>query len=187
MLAVRASSFLHVFFVGMVFSYANVAGAVGESRWWSDAPAGRWEEALPVGNGRLGGMVFGGVGRERIQLNEESLWAGLPMEVWPEGYRKHHAEVGRLVFAGKLAEARAYGVAHLTGSPTSFRSYQSLGDMWLDMGEGGVDAGSYRRELDMAEGVVRVGWRRGGVEWTREVFASSPDDVMVVRLAAGWG
>lgn len=159
--------------------------AVVESRWWSDAPAGRWEEALPVGNGRLGAMVFGGVGRERIQLNEESLWAGVPLEVWPERYREHHAEVRRRVFAGELAEARAYGVAHLTGCPTSFRSYQPLGDLWLDLGEGEVDAGTYRRELDMAEGVVRVGWRRGGVEWTREVFASSPDDVLVVRLACG--
>ena len=89
---------------------------------WYRQPATNWNEALPLGNGRLGAMVFGTPGKERLQLNEESLWAGCPVEAWPPDFPKHLAEVRRLLFAGKNAEAQAYGVAHLTATPTSFRS-----------------------------------------------------------------
>ncbi|MBN2507199.1 MAG: glycoside hydrolase N-terminal domain-containing protein [Verrucomicrobia bacterium] len=80
-----------------------------------------WNEALPLGNGRLGAMVFGTPGKERLQLNEESLWAGCPVEAWPPDFPKHLDEVCRLLFTGKNAEAQAYGVANMTATPTSFR------------------------------------------------------------------
>jgi alpha-L-fucosidase 2 len=148
---------------------------------WFDHPASKWTEALPLGNGRLGAMVFGGVEKERFQLNEESLWAGCQMEVYPEDYAKHLAEVQRLVFAGKNVEAEAYGLAHLTGTPTSFRSYQPLGDMVLDFG--GKQAGTnYRRELILSDGLSRVTFRKGKATITREAFISSPDDVIAVRI-----
>ena len=89
----------------------------------------KWTEALPLGNGRLGAMVFGAPAKERLQLNEESLWAGCPIQSWPPDFPKHLAEVRRLLFAGRNAEAQAYGVAHLTATPTSFRSYEPPADL----------------------------------------------------------
>ena len=149
---------------------------------WFEQPATNWTEALPLGNGRLGVMVFGGVAQEHLQLNEESLWAGCPVESFPEDFPKHLAEVRRLIFAGKNAEAQAYGVEHLTATPTSFRSYEPLGDLWLDFG-GALEHTAYRRELQLADGRARVSFRSGNATITREAFVSAPDDVLVVRVA----
>ncbi len=149
---------------------------------WYERPAMDWNEALPAGNGRLGGMVFGGVERERIQLNEESLWAGCQAEAWPRDFRKHLEETRRLLFAGKPAEAEEYGAKHLTASPTSFRSYEPLGDLWLDFGGDGKTEG-YRRELDLADGVSRVRHRAGAATITREMWVSAADDVLVLRVS----
>ena len=148
---------------------------------WYQEPAKKWEEALPLGNGRLGAMVFGMPAKERFQLNEESLWAGCPVEAWPPDFSKHLAAVRRLLFAGKNAEAQAYGEAHMTASPTSFRSYEPLADLWLDFGavENVTD---YRRELMLAEGVARVSFRQGDAVLTREAFISAPDNVLALRV-----
>ena len=143
--------------------------------------ATNWNEALPLGNGRLGAMVFGTPGKERLQLNEESLWAGCPVEAWPPDFPKHLAEVRRLLFAGKNAEAQAYGVAHLTATPTSFRSYEPLADLWLDFGAVENVTG-YRRELILADGIARVTFRQGDATLTREAFISAPDNVLAVRV-----
>jgi alpha-L-fucosidase 2 len=98
-------------------------------------------------------MVFGNPGKERIQLNEESLWAGAPVEAWPSDYLKHLNEVRRLVFENKNAEANAYGLKHLTAGPTSFCSYEPLGDLWLDFAAAENPASpGYRRELNLADG-----------------------------------
>ncbi len=148
---------------------------------WFDRPAENWSEALPIGNGRLGAMVFGGVDKERFQLNEESLWAGCSFEAWPEGFSRHLQEVRRLIFAGENAAAQAYGVKHLVATPTSFRSYEPLGDLWLDFG--GLDSFSgYRRDLHLADGVARVSFWRGDATIRREAFVSAPDDVLAVRV-----
>lgn len=157
------------------------SGADPATTLWFDQPAKNWNEALPVGNGRLGAMVFGGVSSERLQLNEESLWAGCPVEAWPADFPQHLAEVRRLVFAGKNSEAEEYGLKHLTATPTSFRSYEPLGDLLLDFGKAGAHT-EYSRELDLADGVARVTFRSGGATLTRETFVSAPDDVMVVRV-----
>ncbi len=154
----------------------------GANKLWYPSPASNWNTALPLGNGRLGAMVFGGVPKERLQLNEESLWAGCPVEAWPKDYFKHLQEVRRLLFAGKNVEADAYGLKHLTATPTSFRSYEPLADLWLDFGPS-AELSGYRRELDLADGVARVTWKQGDATLTREVFISAPDDVLVVRVA----
>jgi alpha-L-fucosidase 2 len=148
---------------------------------WFDKPAANWNEALPLGNGRLGAMVFGTPGKERLQLNEESLWAGSPIQSWPADFPKHLAEVRRLLFAGHNAEAQAYGVAHLTATPTSFRSYEPLADLWLDFGAAENVTG-YRRELVLADGMARVTFRQGDATLTREAFISAPDNVLAVRV-----
>ena len=164
--------------IGLAF---GLAGQTTAGSLWFAQPAKNWNEALPIGNGRLGGMVFGDPSKERIQLNEESLWAGCPVEAWPDDFPKHLAEVRRLIFEGKNAEAEAYGTTHLTATPTSFRSYEPLGDLTLDFGSGPAE--TYRRELNIADGIACVSFNREGATITREIFVSAPDDVMVIRVA----
>ena len=171
-------------FMLVLFGASHVSG--GESNntsvpLWYDKPAANWNEALPLGNGRLGAMVFGDPGKERLQLNEESLWAGCPVEAWPQDFPKHLAEVRRLLFAGRNAEAQAYGVANMTAKPTSFRSYEPLADLWLDFGPA-ENAAGYRRELVLADGLARVVFRRGDATVTREAFISAPDNVLALRV-----
>ena len=151
---------------------------------WYEKPAnlGKWTEALPVGNGRLGAMVFGGTSKERIQLNEESLWAGCPADPFPDDYPKHIAEVGRLVLAGDNVAAREYGMANLTKTPTSFRSYEPLGDIFLDFGDIG-EVTEYRRQLSLNDAVNKTVYSVGGATITREVLISAPDDVLAVYVS----
>ena len=106
---------------------AQLAAAAPPTLWYGQ-PAGQWTEALPLGNGRLGAMVFGGTASERIQLNEESLWAGCPVEVFPPDYPRHLAEVRRLVLAGDNAAAHEYGLKHLTLSKTKFKIWFTSSD-----------------------------------------------------------
>jgi len=156
--------------------------ADADTTLWYRQPAGKWVEALPLGNGRLGAMVFGGVDEERLQLNEESLWAGEPIEVYPDHFTENLRKVQALVLDGKIAEARALGLEKLTKSPTSFRSYEPLADLWIAPEHAGA-IDDYRRELDLETGVARVTYRAGGVRFQREVFISAVDDVVAIRLS----
>lgn len=150
---------------------------------WYRQPAQDWNEALPLGNGRLGAMVFGGVGEERLQLNEDTLWTGRPHDYSVPGASAHLPEVRRLLFAGKEAEATALADRHLMGDPERQQAYQPLGDLHLTFD--GHDAfEAYRRELDIRNGVARVRYRVGATVYTRESFISAPDQALVVRLAA---
>jgi alpha-L-fucosidase 2 len=150
---------------------------------WYDEPAAKWTEALPLGNGRLGAMVFGAVPKERLQLNEESLWAGEPTDTYPEGFSKNFRQLQQLVLEGKISEARELGLAKLTKSPTSFRSYEPLADLWIEM-DHAQDIEDYRRQLDLQTGVVTVQYLTSGVRMRREVLISAVDDVVAVRLSA---
>lgn len=156
--------------------------AEGDPTLWYDKPAGKWEEALPVGNGRLGAMVFGGVEREQIQLNEESLWAGEPVDVYPENYAQNLRKVQELVLEGKIAAARAMGLKTLTKSPTSFRSYEPLADLWIEVNHSAA-VGGYRRELDLETGVSSVTYRAGSTRFRRQTFISAADGVLAIRLS----
>ena len=149
-----------------------------------DRPAAGWTEALPLGNGRLGAMVFGTVPKERLQLNEESLWAGEPADVYPDGFAENLKTVQRLVLEGKIAEARKLGLEKLTKSPTSYRSYEPLADLWIEM-KHAAQVEDYHRELDLETGLARVTYRTGKISLQREVLISAVDDVVVVRLSAG--
>ena len=148
---------------------------------WLRSAASQWDHALPVGNGRLGAMVFGTVNRERIQLNEETLWMGGPRDTDNPEARAALPEVRRLLFAGQPREAYALAERKLMGKPWRLESYQSLGDLRLNFDHEGEIA-DYRRELDLDTAIARVTYRVDGVRYTREVFASHPDQVIVVRL-----
>ncbi|WP_326794178.1 glycoside hydrolase family 95 protein [Streptomyces sp. NBC_01808] len=152
-------------------------------RLWYAAPAAEWLEALPVGNGRLGAMVFGRTDTERLQLNEDSLWAGSPHDYARPDAVNHLAEIRRLVVAEKWHQAQQLADAHFLGTPSEQAPYQVLGDLELAFTGGGEISG-YERELDLESAVTRTRYTRDGVRFTREVIASTPDQVIVVRLTA---
>ncbi len=148
---------------------------------WYRRPARLWLEALPVGNGRLGAMVFGGVPRERIQLNEDTLWAGHPVGRDKVGAHKRLAEIRRLFFEGKYAEGEALFQQVFMGQRIAPRSFQTLGDLNIAFHHEG-DITDYQRALDLRTAVARTTYRVGGANFTREVFASPTDQVLVVRV-----
>lgn len=158
-----------------------------EWKLWYGRPASRWEEALPVGNGRIGGMVFGGIHRERIALNEDTLWSGFPRD--PQNYDalRHLGPARELIFAGKYKEAEKLIDAKMLGRRTE--SYQPLGDLWLEQGDPATETDrsglrGFRRELDLVTGVATTVYRIGEAEYQREVFVSAVDQVMVVHITA---
>ena len=168
----------------LIAGSSRTASAEGNLSLWYQQPARKWVEALPLGNGRLGAMVFGGVEKERLQLNEESLWAGEPVDVYPQHFADNLRQVQQLVLEGKIAEARALGLEKLTKSPTSFRSYEPLADLWIET-QHPAPVTDYRRELDLDAGLARVTYRAGEVRFKREVLVSAVDDVLAIRLSVG--
>ncbi|MBI5833699.1 MAG: glycoside hydrolase N-terminal domain-containing protein [Armatimonadetes bacterium] len=156
-----------------------------DGRWvtWYRQPAAQWVEALPIGNGRLGAMVHGGVARERLQLNEGTFWAGGPYEPGNSDVKEPLAEARALIFAGKYREAQKVVDDKLFGRPKGQMSYQPIGDLLLTF-PGGETAADYRRELDLDTGTTRTRFVRDGVTYTREVLASPIDQVIVMHLSA---
>jgi alpha-L-fucosidase 2 len=150
---------------------------------WFSAPASKWDEALPVGNGRLGGMVFGGVEEERLQLNEDTYWSGGPYSTVVKGGYKYLPEIQRLVFAEKYLDAHNLFGRHLMGYPVEQQKYQSLANLHLFF-DRGKNISDYRRSLDLRDGLATTTYVADGARFKREVFASAPDQVIVVRFTA---
>lgn len=152
---------------------------------WYDKPAKVWEEALPLGNGRMGAMVFGGILKEQIQVNEESIWDGRKKNRINKEAKKMLPEIRRLIFAGEIEEAERLMKWSMSGCPQSMPSYQTLGEMTLNFwGYQEENVTDYRRELDLENAICRVNFCADGVAYQREAFLSYPDDVMVVKLSA---
>jgi alpha-L-fucosidase 2 len=150
---------------------------------WYRQPAGQWNEALPIGNGRMGAMVFGGLQSERLQLNEDTVWAGEKRDRNNPMGAQNLAEVRRLLFAGKPKEAEELAEKTLIATPKRMPPYQPLGDLLIRF-SGQPLASAYRRELDIDSGIVRITYRSGEARFTREIFASAVDQVIVVRLTS---
>jgi alpha-L-fucosidase 2 len=150
---------------------------------WYRQPAAKWEEALPVGNGRLGAMIFGGVSEERIQLNEDSIWAGPPVPEPKSGTAPVLAQARQLIFDGKYSEGQDLVRRQLLSAAVEPRGYQTLGDLKITFDQTN-ETSRYRRELNLDTAVATTSYEAGGVTFTREVFASGADDVIVVHLSA---
>ncbi len=150
---------------------------------WYRKPATVWTEALAIGNGRLGAMVFGGIAKDQLQLNEDTLWSGGPYNPVNPDARAALPEVRSLIAQGKYAETEALVNAKMMGKPLRQMSYQTLGDLWLEF-PGLADATEYRRDLDLDRAMATTRLRVGDTLYTREVFASPVDQVLVVRLSA---
>ncbi len=169
-------------------AFTGISTADTDADWqgltlWYTHPAKQWTEALPVGNGRLGAMVFGEAANERIQLNEDTLWDGYSRDTTNPQALEALPEVRRLLFEGKNAEATKLAGEKMMGRPQGVESYQSLGDLHLSSATVGTTA-DYRRSLDLDTGIATTTWTADGVRFTREVFASAPDNVIVIRMTA---
>jgi len=158
-------------------------------------PAEPWTEALPIGNGRLGAMIYGGTAHEQLQLNEETLWSGWENELAdnPECAAKMD-EMRALLFAGKISEAEKVAAEYLVctkqegshcheGHPWAYGSYQTAGNLFLDLVNTGEVSG-YARRLDLRTGLAVTEFSMGGQRFTREVFASIPNNVMALKLTS---
>lgn len=158
-------------------------GGADRQRLWYRQPATVWTEALPVGNGRLGAMVFGGTARERLQLNESSLWGGGPYDPVNPAARAALPEVRRLIAAGRFAEAQALANAKVMAQPLSQMSYQPIGDLILEL-PGLAATSDYHRELDLDAALATTTFAAGGVRYRRRVLASPVDQIIAVELSA---
>lgn len=150
---------------------------------WYSSPANEWVEALPVGNSRMGAMIYGGITKERIQLNDETFWAGSPYSNNnPEG-REHLEEIRKLIFEGKEKEAEKL-IDRYYLTPHHGMSYLTLGELTIDFSHG-EDVSAYRRSLDISEAVAEVSYKVGDISYKRRMIASLPDGVIAVHLTAG--
>ncbi|MFP4502559.1 MAG: glycosyl hydrolase family 95 catalytic domain-containing protein [Candidatus Hydrogenedentota bacterium] len=163
---------------------ANAEPLPGPNTLWYEEPAEEWTEALPVGNGRLGAMVFGGFPEERIQFNEETLWDGYPRDRVNPKAKEALPEVQRLLFEDKNEEAAALAEKTMMGIPERINSYQTFGDLHIAF-NGPQETSLYQRRLDLNAGIATTSYEMGdddGCAITRKVFASHPHDVIVVRI-----
>jgi len=169
----------------LIFLFCLLAGTLqAQHRLWYRQAAGDWNQALPVGNGRMGAMVFGDPEKERIQLNEDSVWAG-PGEalVDAKGTPQDLKEIRTMIDEGKLAEADAFIIRKFSrGSIT--RSHQTLGDLHIDWQSSEAGITDYRRDLDLKTGLATTTWKRGDTIYSQEVFCSNPDEALILRLKA---
>jgi len=165
--------------------FTEEAGAPPEAVClWYRRPAKGWFEAVPIGNGRLGAMVFGGVDTERIALDESTLWSGAPDDnVNPEGLGRL-AEIRQLFFDGHSREAVDGCARYLLGRKGNYGTHLPLGDLRLDLDLPEGEVARYRRELDLGEGIARQSFRIGDTQFTQEVIASHPDGVIAAHLTA---
>ncbi len=152
---------------------------------WYQQPATLWVEALPVGNGHMGGMIFGGVAHERIQFNESTIWTGEPHGYAHAGASKYLPQIRQLLFDGKQKEAEDLAMKEFMSVPLHQRAYQAFGDLLLDFpGLNEPEFTGYRRDLNLDTAISTVTYTIQGVTYKREIFASYPAKTIVVRLTA---
>lgn len=172
------------------FAATTVATEVGAQNpdprlaLWYSQPATEWIEALPVGNGRLGAMVFGGTATERIQFNEATVWSGRPHDYTHPGASAVLPRIRSLLFEGNQAAADSLASAAFMSVPLTQASYQSFGDLHLTFAGLDTAVTEYRRDLDLDQAVATTRFRIRGTRYTRQVFASYPADALVVHLTA---
>ena len=160
---------------------AKVAG--DQERLWYDAPAGRWLEALPLGNGQMAAMVFGGIADEAIQLNESTFWSGSPHDNNSKTSLEHLDEVRQLIYAGREEEAEALINKEFIPGPHGQR-FLTLGSLRMHFENMPEEVEDYCRDLDLTRAVAGVGFTANGVRYTRSAFASLRDRALVIRLDA---
>ncbi len=146
-------------------------------------PAKIWVEALPIGTGRLGAMVFSDPLREHLQLNEDTIWAGGPYRNDNPAMKAALPKLRELIFSDKFAEAQALANNTMISLGAQGMPYQTAGDLWIDF-DGQQNYTDYKRELSLDDATLRVSYKVGDISYTREIFASIPDQIIVIQLSA---
>lgn len=177
----NAQHTLRRFFSAAFLMICTVSYGQQDLKLWYKQPSKQWEDALPVGNGKLAAMVFGGVKTERIQFNEESLWTGEPRSYAHKGASKYLSPIRTLLNEGKQKEAEDLALKEFMGDPMRQMAYQAFGDLYIDFA-GHEDFTDYTRVLDLKEGISSVQYKSSGTTYTREVFASFPAKALFVQL-----
>jgi alpha-L-fucosidase 2 len=170
------------FFLSVLFS-CNAGVSKTSNQLWFEQPAQQWDNALPIGNGRLGAMVFGGTQVERVQLNEESVWTG-SRNLYSDKPDAHLVlpKIRQLLFEGEYAKAQEITENEFMGTG-NWTMYQTLGDLFLTTNHSG-NIENYKRELDLDRAVVRVSYTADGINYKREYFSNHPSNVLVVKVSA---
>lgn len=148
------------------------------------SPAKTWEEALPVGNGRLGGMVFGLPYTERIQLNEDSVWYGGPQDRNNPSALENLPKIRKLILEGKISEAQELCTFALSGIPEESRHYEPLGNLYIEFEGNETEFSDYSREIHLSTATVTTSFVLAGVKYTRQVIASYPKNALIIHLTA---
>ncbi|SFW52419.1 alpha-L-fucosidase 2 [Sinomicrobium oceani] len=176
-------------YIALLFTlYSGIAFAQAQSpenlmKLWYDRPASDWNEALPLGNGRLGAMVFGDPAIERLQLNEETIWAGSPNNNANPDALKALPEVRKLIFEGKYKEADALVNKEMMSKTNNGMPYQTFGSLYISF-PGHARYSDYYRDLDIANATASVTYKTGGITYTREIITAFGADVVAVKLSA---
>src|SRR6185312_10511121 len=187
-----AISLLILFTLSLDFVYCqdiNMSDSIDNQNFdpstllWYQSPAAAWEEALPVGNGRLGAMVFGKYDQETIQLNDDTYWTGGPYSTVVKGGYKELSEIQKDIFEGRPLDAHKLFGRYLMGYPVEQQKYQSLANLILSF-KNEKEVSGYKRWLDLNTGITSVQYTAHGVTYKREVFSSAPDQTIAIRITA---
>lgn len=172
-----------VFFLLLLSSCSSRLEENDRLNLWYEQPASKWVEALPVGNGRLGAMIYGGKSTDHIQFNEETLWTGRPHDYSNEGASEYLGTIRELLWKGKQDDAEKLAMEKFMSVPLHQEKYQPFGDLWLEFGEQDSIT-DFRRELDISNAVCRTTYAAGGKRYTREYLASYPANLIVINLSS---
>jgi alpha-L-fucosidase 2 len=173
---------MHCLLVLLIISSSHGSMENDRNKIWYNKPATGWTEAMPIGNGRLGAVVYGGYKTETLMLCEETVWSGGPHDYTNVGSHKYLSQLRNLIFTEQYDAAATFGAKHMLGVPRKQKAYQPLGSLYLNF-PGHESVTDYRRELDMADAIAKVSYRVGDAMFTREIFASNPDQVIAIRLS----
>ncbi len=174
---------LTIILIIVLFSACSYHEETSNLKLWYEQPAEAWTDALPVGNGRLGAMVYGGVEKEYIQFNEETLWKGGPHDYAHKGAVNYLSEIRQLLFDGKQNEAHKLAMEKFMSTPLTQMEYQPFGDLYFEF-PGHEDYSNYYRELDIEKAVCKTSYSVNDILYTREVIASYPKQVIAVHIEA---
>ena len=172
-------------FIFCIFSVLFLCSLVSANELvlWYQQPASEWTQALPIGNGRLGAMVFGGIEKERLQFNEDTLWTGRPHEYQHEGAVEFLPEIRRLLEEGKQDQAEGLAMREFMSVPLRQKAYQPFGNLRISF-QNHDNISDYRRELDLDKAIATITYNLGDVAYKRETFSSYPDQVIVWRMSS---
>src|SRR3982751_3730972 len=174
---------------GIVFQFLviQIGAQTQPLKLWYEQPAVKWTEALPIGNGRVGAMIYGGIGQDHIQFNEETLWTGEPRDYNRPGAGKYLDTIRQLLFEAKQKEAEQLAGEKFMGMRSNEGRYQAdyqpFGDLWMDFENTGATT-NYKRELDITDAIASTSYTLNGVDYKREYFISQPAQLVIIRVSA---